>query len=63
MPVLVIFGIVGAIVVGWVGNLVQTIMYLSALDKFVDISGYGILQIVGIFAAPVGSVLGWVGFF
>lgn len=55
--------VIVAILVGWVANVVQTIHMLVSLDRITDITGYGVLQIIGIFTGPVGSVLGWIGMF
>lgn len=44
--------------IGWVANIIQTIMLMSA-----PITGTFILKVIGIFAFPLGSLLGWLGFF
>lgn len=50
-----------AAIIGWVGNLVQVIQVLNV--KLTDITVLTIVKIIGIFAAPLGSILGWIGFF
>ena len=51
--IVVIFG-----AIGWIGNIVQ----IAIADNF-ELSGVMILKIVGIFAPPLGAVMGWVGLF
>lgn len=43
---------------GWIGNVVQ----LATAD-WSTITGLLILKAIGVFVAPLGAVLGWVGFF
>ena len=45
-------------VIGWVLNGVQIVHTLD-----MPITGLFILKCIGIFVAPLGSVLGWVGLF
>ena len=45
-----------AMVIGWVMNIVQLI---QTADN--GVTGMYILKIVGIFAAPLGGLLGWIG--
>lgn len=45
-----------AMAIGWVMNVVQLVYLADA-----PITVLTILKIVGIFAAPLGGVLGWVG--
>jgi nucleoside permease NupC len=59
--ILVVMWIAG--VIGWIANLIQTLYMLTSLERIIDISGFGIVQVIGIFFAPVGSILGWYGMF
>lgn len=43
---------------GWIGNVVQ----LAGAD-WGQITGLLVLKAIGVFVAPLGAVLGWVGFF
>lgn len=43
---------------GWIGNVVQ----LATAD-WSTITGLLVLKAIGVFVAPLGAVLGWVGFF
>jgi hypothetical protein len=52
-----------ASIIGWAANVIQTLYMLTSLERIADISGFGVLQVVGIFAAPLGAVLGWYGMF
>jgi hypothetical protein len=45
-------------VVGWIGNVVQIVARIHD-----EITVLMILKIVGIFVPPLGSIMGWVGFF
>lgn len=47
-----------AAVVGWVANIVQVVPMIND-----TITGMLILKIVGIFAGPLGSILGYIGMF
>jgi hypothetical protein len=44
---------VGALVTGWIMNIVSLIHMTDPLS-----SGVGVLRIVGIFLAPLGSIMG-----
>lgn len=44
--------------VGWVLNIIQLIPMLK-----LSLTGLSVLKIIGIFIAPVGVILGFVGFF
>lgn len=49
-----------AAIVGWIANIVQLATGWGAIA----LSGWTImpiLKIVGIFVAPLGSILGWIG--
>lgn len=48
---------------GWITNIVNVVGGLTALERFVDISGLLVLQIVGILVFPLGSVLGVISWF
>jgi len=50
--------IFSAFVAGWVSNIVQLINMDSILN-----SSLGIVKLVCVFIAPVGSVLGMIGWF
>lgn len=54
MIVIVILGFVP----GWIGNVVQ----LAGAD-WATITGLLVLKAIGVFVAPLGAVLGWIGFF
>ena len=43
---------------GWLFNICQLIEMESIAD-----TGLGVFKAIGVFIAPVGSVLGWVGLF
>lgn len=43
---------------GWIGNVVQL-----AVADWSTITGLLVLKAIGVFVAPLGAVLGWVGFF
>lgn len=48
---------------GWIINLVYVVNKLMALDTIsavMEMSGYSLVQIFGVFLAPLGGVLGWV---
>jgi len=47
-----------AIGIGWVLNLIQIISHMHDY-----ISLFMIIKILGLFAAPLGGILGWVGLF
>lgn len=47
-----------AAVVGWIMNIVQLVGMINS-----PITTLFILKVVGIFAAPFGSVMGWIGLF
>lgn len=44
--------------IGWIANLIQILGMLAD-----PITGLFILKIVGIFAGPIGSILGFIGMF
>lgn len=50
-----LFGIVILAFIGWIMNIYK----LVTTDPFV-INGEVIVQVIGIFIAPLGAVLGWV---
>lgn len=47
-----------AMIAGWIGNVVQL-----AYADWTTITGLLILKVAGVLVVPLGSVLGWVGFF
>ena len=55
---LVLFAVVIALAIGWILNVYHLIVI--AMKGGVEITIPLILQIVGVFAAPLGGVLGWV---
>ena len=52
---LVWLGIIGALIYGWVANIITI-----AHSNFSDITGILVLRVVGIFVAPLGTVLGYI---
>lgn len=48
-------------VVGWIANIVQIFMQMPA--TLGEATPFWIAKIVCIFVAPVGGILGWIGFF
>ena len=49
-----------AAIIGWLVNLVEGIKALLSLP---DITTLGIVHVVGIFLAPLGSIMGWLHLF
>lgn len=49
-----------AAIIGWLINLVEGIKALLTLP---DISTLGVVHVVGIFLAPLGSIMGWLHLF
>lgn len=49
-----------AMVIGWIANVIQ-IVNLALSHSPVD--AFFVLKAIGIFAFPIGGVLGWVGMF
>lgn len=55
------FVVLVAAVVGWVMNVINVINALMTNVPFIEaITGTVVLQIVGIFVAPLGAILGYV---
>ena len=52
---LVWLAIIGALIYGWVANIITI-----AHSNFSDITGILVLRVVGIFVAPLGTVLGYI---
>lgn len=52
---LVWLAIVGALCYGWVSNIITI-----AHSNFNDITGLLVLRVVGIFVAPLGTILGFI---
>ena len=48
-------------IIGWIGNIIQVGMSLP--DTIGAITPMMMFKILGIFVAPMGSILGWIGFF
>lgn len=51
---LFLLAVIGAMAIGWIMNIVTI-----AHSNFSDLTGMLILRVIGIFVAPLGSVLGW----
>lgn len=49
-----------AAIIGWLINLVEGIKALLSLP---DITTLGVVHVVGIFLAPLGSIMGWLHLF
>ena len=49
-----------AAIIGWLVNLVAGIKALLTLP---DITTLGVVHVVGIFLAPLGSIMGWLHLF
>lgn len=47
--------------VGWIANIAQLAMNMP--ETIANITPFQLLKIIGILVAPLGSVLGWLGFF
>ena len=57
-------GIVYVIVlVGWISNLINLFMVLISDTPLSDVGTYVILQIIGLFFAPLGAILGIASWF
>lgn len=51
----------GFFLIGWIANIAQVFIHMPA--TFAAMTPMFIAKVVCIFAAPVGSILGWVGMF
>ena len=51
-----------ALILGWVINL-YTLISSSVGEPISEITVFGIMQIIGVFAFPIGSVLGYISLF
>jgi hypothetical protein len=51
--------------IGWIINIISVIMQFSGetINSIGDASIFLIFQSIGIFIAPVGSILGWISLF
>lgn len=49
------------IFIGWVANLIQIFSTMPA--TFGEMTPFYVAKIIGVVFVPIGSVLGWVGFF
>lgn len=47
-----------SLIVGWIGNIVQIVTHINE-----PVTTLFVLKCVGILAAPLGSILGLIGFF
>ena len=52
-----------AAVVGWVANIIQVVNTPGALSEASTWTILLALKVIGIVAAPIGAILGWVGIF
>lgn len=50
-------------IIGWVANIVQIVSTPGALTEASTWTILLALKVIGIIAAPIGAVLGWVGIF
>ena len=55
---LAVIGAWFSMVIGWFVNIYNVIMNLSNAETLSALSGFNLLEIVGIFFAPLGGVLG-----
>lgn len=55
----IVIGLV--VIIGWIANLITVIPALR--DEVANYTGFVILQIIGIFVAPLGVILGWISMF
>ena len=60
MKPLIILGIAIVAVIGWIANLWQTVSLGLATGPLTTLF---VVKIIGIFFAPLGALLGWIGFF
>ena len=51
--------IVFGFLVGWVMNIITLIHWVSAHATLAEVTPMVALRVVGIFAAPLGGILGW----
>ena len=51
-----------AMILGWIINL-YTLVSSSVGEPISEITVFGIIQIIGVFAFPIGSVLGYISLF
>lgn len=58
MAAFVIVSVWAVCAIGWISNIVQIVGMISE-----PITALLIIKCVGIFAAPLGVILGWVGIF
>lgn len=58
MGMKIIYTLILTFFIGWVANIIQ----IATADPFV-FSGLMITKIIGIFLAPLGAILGIIGFF
>lgn len=52
-------------VIGWIANLVQIVLFALNVPDVMSNGDwvYIAVKALGLFLAPLGSVMGWVGFF
>ena len=50
-------------IIGWVANIIQIVNTPGALSEASTWTILLALKVIGIVAAPIGAVLGWVGIF
>lgn len=58
---LTLFAFYMAILIGWIMNLYQVVVGITELTTISAMSGLMVLKIVGIFFAPLGAILGYMG--
>ena len=52
-----------AAIIGWIANIVQVVKTPGPLTEAATWTTLMVGKAIGILAAPVGSVMGWIGFF
>lgn len=50
-------------IIGWIANIVQIVSTPGALSEASTWTILLALKVIGIVAAPIGAILGWVGIF
>ena len=50
-------------IIGWVANIIQVVNTPGALSEASTWTILLALKVIGIVAAPIGAILGWVGIF
>lgn len=47
-----------ALAIGWIANIFQLVAMMDS-----EVGAEFIIRVVGLFALPVGGIMGWLGFF